>query len=229
MRMQWLAVVCVGFLACQEKGGQDLVLQDQKARVSYSIGMSMGNNLKQQSVEVDLDILARGIKDALSSAKALMTEEEIHQCLTEWQQEMMIKQNAAAQKLGESNMKDGEVFLSENKNKEGVITLPSGLQYKVLKAGAGAKPKSTDTVTTHYRGTLIDGTEFDSSYKRGQPARFPVNRVIAGWTEALQLMEVGAKWQLFVPSNLAYGARGSGDKIGPNATLIFEVELIAIN
>ncbi len=169
----------------------------------------------------------RGIQDALSGAKALMTEEEIRQCLTEWQQELMVKQNAAAQKLGESNMKDGEVFLSENKNKEGVITLPSGLQYKVVKAGA--KPKSTDTVTTHYRGTLIDGTEFDSSYKRGQPARFAVNRVIAGWTEALQLMQVGAKWQLFVPSNLAYGARGAGDKIGPNATLIFEVELIAIN
>ena len=128
----------------------------------------------------------------------------------------------------DKNMKEGETFLAENKNKEGVVTLPSGLQYKVITAGAGPTPKLTDTVTTHYRGTLIDGTEFDSSYKRNQPATFQVNGVIAGWTEALQLMHVGSKWQLFIPANLGYGARGAGGKIGPNATLIFDIELLAI-
>ena len=133
-----------------------------------------------------------------------------------------------AKQQGEKNKKEGEIFLETNKKKEGVQTLPSGLQYKVLKAGAGKKPTATDTVTVHYRGTLIDGKEFDSSYRRGKPATFPVNGVIPGWTEALQLMEEGAKWELFIPSNLAYGERSAGGDIGPNATLIFEVELISI-
>jgi FKBP-type peptidyl-prolyl cis-trans isomerase FklB len=145
-----------------------------------------------------------------------------------FQKEMMAKQQELAKRLGEKNKKEGEAFLSENRKKEGIKALPSGLQYKVVKAGTGKKPKSTDTVTTHYRGTLIDGTEFDSSYRRGQPASFPVSGVIAGWTEALQLMEEGAKWQLFIPPNLAYGERGAGSQIGPNATLIFEIELISI-
>jgi FKBP-type peptidyl-prolyl cis-trans isomerase FklB len=131
-------------------------------------------------------------------------------------------------KLGEKNKAEGEAFLAENKKKEGVKTLPSGLQYKVIKAGTGKKPKVTDTVTTHYRGTLMNGTEFDSSYRRGQPVSFQVNGVIPGWTEALQLMEEGAKWQLFIPSNLAYGERGAGRDIGPNATLVFEIELLSI-
>jgi FKBP-type peptidyl-prolyl cis-trans isomerase FklB len=145
-----------------------------------------------------------------------------------FQKEMMAKQQELAKRLGEKNKKEGEAFLSENRKKEGIKALPSGLQYKVVKAGTGKKPKSTDTVTTHYRGTLIDGTEFDSSYRRGQPASFPVSGVIPGWTEALQLMEEGAKWQLFIPPNLAYGERGAGSQIGPNATLIFEIELISI-
>jgi len=132
------------------------------------------------------------------------------------------------QQLADKNQKEGEVFLAENKKKKGVITLPSGLQYQVIKEGTGKIPKATDTVTTHYRGTLIDGTEFDSSYKRGEPASFPVNGVIKGWTEALQLMKVGSKWQLFIPSNLAYGPQGAGQAIGPNATLIFEIELLSI-
>ncbi len=173
---------------------------------------------------MDPELVSRGFRDALSGAKALLTDQEIRDTIAAFQKEMTAKQD----ERGKKNKKDGEAFLAENKKKEGIKTLPSGLQYKVIKAGTGKKPKLTDTVTTQYRGTLIDGTEFDSSYKRNAPASFPVNGVIPGWTEALQLMEEGAKWQLFVPSNLAYGERGAGTTIGPNATLIFEVELISI-
>ena len=192
--------------------------------MSYIIGMDIGNNLKKQSIDVDPNILSKGIKDALAGGKPLLTEQEISETMAAFQKEMMAKQEQVAKK----NKAEGDAFLSENKKKEGVKTLPSGLQYKVIKAGTGKKPKSTDTVTTHYRGTLTNGTEFDSSYKRGQTVSFPVSGVIPGWTEALQLMEEGAKWQLFIPSNLAYGERGAGGLIGPNATLIFEVELISI-
>jgi len=228
MRMQLLAALVFGLLACQDKGPQNIVLEDQKARVSYSIGLNFGNNLKQQLIEVDTAILARGIQDALSGAQALMTEAEISQCMTQFQQEMSVKQREKASMEADKNMKEGETFLAENKNKEGVVTLASGLQYRVITAGTGPTPELTDTVTTHYRGTLLDGTEFDSSYKRNQPATFQVNGVIAGWTEALQLMHVGSKWQLFIPANLGYGSRGSGGKIGPNATLIFDIELLGI-
>lgn len=228
MRMQLLAALVFGLLACQDKGPQNIVLEDQKARVSYSIGLNFGNNLKQQSIEVDPAILARGLQDALSGAQALMTEDEISQCMTQFQQDMSVKQREKASMEADKNMREGETFLSENKNKEGVVTLASGLQYKVITAGTGPTPKLTDTVTTHYRGTLLDGTEFDSSHKRNQPATFPVNGVIPGWTEALQLMHVGSKWQLFIPANLGYGARGAGGKIGPNATLIFDIELLGI-
>jgi FKBP-type peptidyl-prolyl cis-trans isomerase FklB len=145
-----------------------------------------------------------------------------------WQKEMMAKATETQKKAGEKNKKEGDTFLAENKKKPGVVTLPSGLQYKILKEGTGPTPKATDTVVTQYRGTLINGKEFDSSYKRNQPATFPCNQVIAGWTEALQKMKVGSKWQLFVPSNLGYGENGAGGDIGPNATLIFEVELIDI-
>ncbi len=228
MRMQLLAALVFGLLACQDKGPQNIVLEDQKARVSYSIGLNFGNNLKQQSIEVDPAILARGLQDALSGAQALMTEDEISQCMTQFQQDMSVKQREKASMEADKNMREGETFLSENKNKEGVVTLASGLQYKVITAGTGPTPKLTDTVTTHYRGTLLDGTEFDSSHKRNQPATFQVNGVIPGWTEALQLMHVGSKWQLFIPANLGYGARGAGGKIGPNATLIFDIELLGI-
>jgi FKBP-type peptidyl-prolyl cis-trans isomerase FklB len=148
--------------------------------------------------------------------------------MTAFQKEMMAKREQAGKEAGAKNKVEGEAFLAENGKKEGVVTLPDGLQYKILKEGDGAKPKATDTVTVHYRGTLISGTEFDSSYKRKEPVSFPVNGVIAGWTEALQLMKVGSKWQLFIPSTLAYGERGAGPDLGPNATLIFEVELISI-
>jgi FKBP-type peptidyl-prolyl cis-trans isomerase FklB len=203
-------------------------LKGDKERLSYGIGMDIGGNLKRQSVEVDPDLLARGIRDSYGGGKTLLTEDEARQAITNFQQALMAKKAEAMRILAEKNKADGEKFLAENAKKEGVKTLASGLQYKEIAPGTGKSPKSTDTVTTHYKGTLVDGTEFDSSYKRGEPATFPVSGVIPGWTEALQLMKEGAKWQLFVPSGLAYGEQGAGQVIGPNATLIFEVELISI-
>ncbi len=228
MKLQLIAALGILFLACQVSAEENLVLKNQKDKVSYIIGMEIGKNFKKQSIDIDPDILTKGIKDAISGGKPLLTEQEIQENMVTFQKEMMAKQEELAKKLGENNKKEGEAFLAENKKKDGVKTLPSGLQYKVTKAGTGKKPKLTDTVTTQYRGTLIDGTEFDSSYRRGQPVSFPVTGVIPGWTEALQLMEEGAKWQLFIPPNLAYGERGAGRDIGPNATLIFEIELVSI-
>jgi FKBP-type peptidyl-prolyl cis-trans isomerase FklB len=230
MKLRWLVGLSIVtlFLAGQIGAQETPVLKDQKDKVSYSIGMEIGKNMKRQSVDVNPEFLSRGVKDAFSDGKPLMTDEEMKEALTAFQKEMMAKQQELAKMAGEKNQKEGEAFLAENKKKEGVITLPSGLQYKVIKAGSGNKPKATDTVTVHYQGTLVNGTEFDSSYRRGQPVSFPVNGVIPGWTEALQLMEVGAKWQIVIPSNLAYGDRGAGPQIGPNATLIFEIELISI-
>lgn len=191
--------------------------------------MGLGNNLRKQSVEVNPDLLSQGVKDALAGGQTLMTEDEAHAALAQFQTEMRAKQEAKMKVAGEANKKDGEAFLAANKEKAGVVVLPSGLQYKILSPGNGPKPTASDSVVCNYKGTLIDGTEFDSSYKRGQPATFPVSGVIKGWTEALQLMPVGSKWQLFVPSGLGYGERGAGGgNIGPNATLIFEVELISI-
>ena len=203
-------------------------LTTQKDRFSYALGMNLGANLQRESVPVDPDLVLRGLKDALAGGKTLLTEEETRAALIAMQNELRQKQQEKAKQLGEANKKEGDEFLAANKAKEGVVTLPSGLQYKILQAGTGAKPVPTDTVVCNYRGTLIDGKEFDSSYKRGQPATFPVNGVIKGWTEALQLMPVGSKWQLFVPPDLAYGDRGAGADIAPNATLIFEVELLSI-
>jgi FKBP-type peptidyl-prolyl cis-trans isomerase FklB len=203
-------------------------LKTDKDKLSYSIGMDIGGNLKRGSVEVDADLLAKGIKDNYGGGKTLLTEDEARQAIIAFQKTLMAKQAETMQKLSEKNKADGDKFLAENGKKEGVKTLPSGLQYKETTPGTGKSPKAADTVTTHYKGTLIDGTEFDSSYKRGQPASFQVSGVIPGWTEALQLMKEGAKWQLFVPSNLAYGEKGAGREIGPNATLIFEVELISV-
>ena len=225
MKLHIVVALSILFLVGQVGAQEKPVLKDQKDKVSYIVGLDIGNNLKKQSVSVNPKILAKGIEDSLAGAKPLLTEQEIQETMMAFQKEMMAKQAEVAKK----NKTEGEGFLAENKKKEGVKTLPSGLQYKVMKAGTGKKPKSNDTVTVNYRGTLIDGTEFDSSYKRGQPATFQVSGVVPGWTEALQLMEEGAKWQLFVPSNLAYGERGAaGGMIGPNATLIFEVELISI-
>jgi FKBP-type peptidyl-prolyl cis-trans isomerase FklB len=228
MKHRWIIVLGILFLASQASAQGNTVLKDQKDKVSYIIGMDIGTNLKRQGIDVSPDILLKGLKDGLSGSKPLLTEKEMNDIVAAFQKEVIARQEEMAKKASEANKKEGEAFLSGNKKKEGVVTLPSGLQYKVIKKGSGKKPKATDTVTTHYRGTLIDGTEFDSSYKRGQPVSFPVNGVIPGWTEALQLMEEGAKWQLFIPSSLAYGEKGAGPQIGPHATLIFEVELISI-
>ncbi len=236
MKLQLIVALCAVFVASQAGAAEKMQLKTKKDKVSYTIGLDMGNSLKQQKIDVDPKVLARGIKDALTSAKPLMTEQEIKDTiaalreeLTARQKEQMAKQQEQMKAQGEANKKEGDAFLAENAKKEGVKTLPSGLQYKVITEGKGKKPKATDTVTVNYRGTLIDGKEFDSSIKRGQPATFPVGGVIPGWTEALQLMKEGSKWQLVIPSSLAYKEQGAGGIIGPNAVLIFEVELISIN
>jgi FKBP-type peptidyl-prolyl cis-trans isomerase FklB len=204
----------------QEKSPQ---LKDQKDKFSYSIGLNIGSNLSKQNIPVNPEALTAGIKDAIAG-KPQLTPDQVKEVMATFEKDMEQKQKAA----GEKNASEGAKFLEENKKKEGVKTTASGLQYKALKEGTGARPKESDTVTVNYRGTLINGTEFDSSYKRGQPATFPLNGVIKGWTEGLQLMKVGSKYQLFVPSNLAYGDRALGPDISPNSTLIFEVELLGV-
>jgi FKBP-type peptidyl-prolyl cis-trans isomerase FklB len=210
-------------------------LTTDKDKTSYAIGADLGMKLKQAEIDVDPAILSRAVKDVLSGGKTAMTDDEVRAKLMELtkglqakQQENQKKQAEADKSIGEKNRKDGDAFLAENKSKEGVVALPSGLQYKILKTGDGPKPTPQDTVTCNYRGTLLDGKEFDSSYKRGQPASFPVGGVIKGWTEGLQLMPVGSKWQLFIPADLAYGDRRAGPDITPGSTLIFEVELLSI-
>lgn len=203
-------------------------LKDQKDKASYSIGYDIGATFKKQNIDLNTDALMTGLKEGLAGKEGTLTKEERDKTLEAFQKEMMEKQVAASKEAATKNAAEGEKFLAENKKKEGVKTTASGLQYKVIKEGSGASPKETDTVVTNYKGTLLDGTEFDSSYKRNEPATFPVNRVIKGWTEALQLMKPGAKYQLFIPAALAYGERGAGRDIGPNATLIFEVELLSI-
>ena len=195
---------------------------------SYALGLDIGRQMKKESLEIDPAVFTQGLKDALSGNHALLSDEELRATIVELQTELRAKQAQVHKEQAEKNKQAGEAFLAENKKKEGVVTLPDGLQYKILKAGEGKKPTAEDTVVCQYRGTLLDGKEFDSSYKRNQPATFPVNRVIKGWTEALQLMPVGSKWQLFIPSDLAYGERGAGNEIPPDATLIFEVELVSI-
>jgi FKBP-type peptidyl-prolyl cis-trans isomerase FklB len=191
-------------------------LKDLKQKVSYGMGFDMGTKLKAQSIDIDPDLLARGFKDALSG-KAAMSEQEIRTAMMAYIQELNAKKKTY-----------NDNFLIENKKKPGVVTLPSGLQYQVITQGNGKSPKATDTVTTNYEGKLVDGTVFDSSYKRGEPASFPVNGVIKGWTEALQLMKVGSKWKLFIPSDLAYGPQGRPPVIGPNAVLVFDIELLDV-
>ena len=215
-------------LATDEEKDTDVELKSFEQKLSYMLGQQTGNNIKESPTEIDIDIFVRGIKDSLKGNKSLLSAEETNQVRQEFSRQVQETRNQKMAALSGKNLKDGEAFLAENKKKEGIVTTDSGLQYKVLKQGDGPKPQSTDKVTVHYRGTLLDGTEFDSSYKRGQPASFQVGGVIRGWTEALQLMNVGSKYQLFIPAGLAYGQRGAGQKIGPNSMLIFDVELLNI-
>jgi len=207
--------------------GERPELKDQKAKDSYSLGYQYGQTFKKQGMEIDLEIFTAGIRDALEGAKPEMNPEEIRETIKSLQQRVFIAQQQQLREQAAKNFEEGQAFLAENAKKEGVKTLPSGLQYRVLSEGVGASPKAGDTVTVHYRGTFIDGTEFDSSYKRGEAASFQVDGMIKGWTEALQMMKEGSKWELFVPSELAYGERGLG-RIPPNSTLIFEVELVSV-
>ncbi|KAA0135906.1 MAG: FKBP-type peptidyl-prolyl cis-trans isomerase [Gimesia chilikensis] len=226
------ACLCIAFFGCAslaQAQNEKSQLKDQKQKVSYGIGYNLGQNLMRDNLDLDPQVLAKGIMDAMTKQKPQMTEDEIRATLLAFQQQLQKDAQAKMQKAAQENVAKGKKFLADNAKKEGVKTTKSGLQYKVIKSGSGKTPKLDDRVTTHYRGTLIDGTEFDSSYKRNQPATFPVNGVIGGWTEALQLMKEGDKWQLFIPSDLAYGERGSGPDIGPNEVLIFDIELLKVN
>ena len=220
-------MMACGLLLNSGCGSEKTEVTTPKQRVSYSIGVDLGNNFKRQSIDVDPKVVAAGIADAIAG-KTVLTEAEMREAMTKFQQEMMAKMQGGQKADGEKNLKAGEAFLAANATKDGVKTTASGLQYKIINSGTGNTPKATDTVKTHYHGTLIDGTVFDSSVDRKEPATFPVNGVIPGWTEALQLMKEGDKWQLYVPAKLAYGERGAGGKIGPNSTLIFDVELLSI-
>jgi FKBP-type peptidyl-prolyl cis-trans isomerase FklB len=208
--------------------GAPLVLKTEKEKASYAIGQNIGKAMKKDAVDIDPNILARGIKDAVTDAKPALTDEEAQAALQTFQVEMKAKMEAKAAAAGAANRTSGDAYQAANKTKPGVTTTASGLQYRVLKDGTGPKPAASDTVICQYKGTTVDGKEFDSSYKRGQPAQFPVTGVIKGWTEALQLMPVGSKWELVLPPSLGYGERGAGPDIGPNSTLVFEVELVGI-
>ncbi len=225
---KWILPAALGLLASFAATAQDAPeLKTDKDKFSYALGMNFGENFRKQGLDLDPAVFAKAFAESFGNGKTAMSEEDMKAVLTAAAQEIRKKQAAQQAEKGAAAQKEGEAFLAANKTKEGVVTLPSGLQYKVLKAGTGEKPTLDDSVVCNYKGTLINGTEFDASEKHGGPATFPVKGVIAGWTEALQLMPVGSKWQLFVPSNLAYGPQGPGD-IGPNATLIFEVELLSI-
>lgn len=202
-------------------------LKTDKDKFSYALGMNFGENFRKQGLELDPAVFGKAFAESFNGDKTAMTDQEVQTLLKAAAQEFRKKQEAQQAEKGQAAQKEGDAFLAANKTKEGVVTLPSGLQYKILKAGTGEKPALDDTVVCNYKGTLINGTEFDASEKHGGPATFPVKGMIAGWTEALQLMPMGSKWQLFVPSNLAYGPQGPPG-IGPNATLIFEVELVSV-
>jgi len=233
IRSAIIAMACFGLFsvqACSQSSekGAPMELKTQKDKASYSIGVSIGKNLKDQKVEINTDILVKGLLDAYTGAKTQLTEKEMGDVLTQFQQEIMAKAQEEAAKKGGENKSKGEKFLEDNKNKPGVKTTPSGLQYTVISEGTGPKPTASSTVKVHYTGKLIDGTTFDSSVDRGEPIEFPLNGVIKGWTEGVQLMSKGSKYKFFIPSDLAYGDRGAGNAIGPNETLIFEVELLDI-
>jgi FKBP-type peptidyl-prolyl cis-trans isomerase len=227
MRTKWILLLGILLLAIPAKPQDSTAPTTQKDKVSYGIGVQVAKTLKGQGIDVNPDLVVKGLRDALFGQKLLMSDDELNTTMAALQQEMTQRQMQERAKQADDNKKAGDAFLADNGKKEGVVTLPSGLQYKIVKAADGKKPTDADTVTCNYRGTLIDGTEFDKS-QAGQPATFQVGMVIPGFKEALKLMPVGSTWQFFIPPNLAYGDRGAGNVIGPNTTLVFEVELISI-
>lgn len=228
MKRLLISVLMIAVAAVPAFAAEQTKLKTDKEKLGYSVGYVTGMNMKQDGLEVSAEQLSRGIRDGYLGKKGAMSEEEIKGALDEYQKILMAKQVDAMKQLADKNKKEGDTYLAANKKKEGVVTTASGLQYKVIAAGTGKQPKETDSVKVHYRGTLLDGAEFDSSIKRGEPAVFPVNGVIAGWKEVLLLMKEGAKWQVAIPSELAYGERGAAQVIGPNQVLLFDVELIQI-
>ena len=227
MKLKWMALLGIGLWAGPVSAQEPAVLNTPKEKVSYALGVGVARNFKRQGIEVDLDLLVKGLRDELAAQKLLLSEDDLRTTMKGFQEEMRQKQVEAAKLAAAANKKAGDAFLAENQKKEGVVALPSGLQYKILKAGDGKKPTDDDTVECQYRGTLINGTEFDSSQRVGKPVSFELKGAIAGWKEALKLMPVGSKWQIFIPPQLAYGERSVG-AIGPDSTLIFEVELISV-
>ena len=221
MKFVGIAALAVLLMSCQGNTQNKSDMKTQKDTVSYGIGLNIGKNLKAQSIDIDPDLLIQGVKDQMAGSKTLITEEQAQAAIMSMQQQGMTKQL-------EKNKKEGEAFLAENKKKDGVKTTASGLQYKIIKDGTGPKPKADQRVTVNYRGTLVDGTEFDSSFKRGQPAEFAISEVVKGWGEAMQMMSVGSKWEIYFPPDLGWGERGAGAAVPPNATVIFEVELLGI-
>jgi len=227
MRCVFAAILSVGLLSTLCMAAEKSALTETKDKESYSLGYQFGQSMKAQGMDLNVEIYTSGIRDALSGTNPQLSQSEMRTVVTELQKRLAASRQKEIKEMADKNLAEGKVFLEENKKKDGVVSLPSGLQYKVLTEGSGKLPKATDSVTVNYRGTLVDGTEFDSSHKRGEPVTFQVGKVIQGWTEGLQLMKEGSKWQLFIPPHMAYGARGSG-RIPPNSTLIFEVELLAV-
>ncbi len=222
-----IAVVCLGCLALHAGAEEMRVLKSQKEMVSYGIGVNIARSFRKDDVEFDVDLLMKGLKDGLSGDKLLLPERDLRKVMNTFQGQLRQKQMASRQLAAEENKKKGETFLAENRNRPGVVSLPSGVQYRVLEAGDGKKPKDGDTVECYYRGTLLNGTEFTST-ENGKPATLKVEMLPDGWKEAMKLMPKGAKWQIYIPSQLAYGQRGVGSDIGPNETLVFEVALLDI-
>jgi FKBP-type peptidyl-prolyl cis-trans isomerase FklB len=227
--MKYLTILAIGLAIAGGtcSAAEPVQLKDENDRINYSLGYQIGGDLKRQQVEVNGEVLLHGIDDAMTGAAPVLSEDEMRNTLIELKRKVIALQAQERAAALQKNLQAGEEFLAANAKRDGVVSLPSGLQYRVLEPGSGKQPAATDTVTVHYRGTLIDGTEFDSSYSRNKPATFRADRVIEGWREALQLMQEGAKWELFIPAKLAYGDKGAG-KIQPNSTLIFEVQLIKV-
>ena len=229
MKVLFTVFTCIVFASSYIMAAEDAVLKNQKDRISYAIGVDIGNSLRKNLVEVNTDIMVKGLRASLAGKKTLMTDQEVRDTIAAYQQELQAKQMEQLKIDAQKNKKEGEAFLAKNKKNKDVISLPSGLQYSIISKGSGTRrPKAADMATVHYRGMLLDGTEFDSSYKRNAPATFAVSAIIKGWTEALLLMEEGAKWKLFIPPDLGYGEMGRPPTIPPNATLIFETELVKV-